>query len=82
MGEVIELMEQTSLGAWKRAAAAAQVDVNAYIDHPLTVGEPLPWSMLDSGMPNKFFSMELARAGKLNVSRPCPPAGCKLCGVC
>ena len=82
VGEVIELMEQTSLGAWKRAAAAAQVDVNAYIDHPLTVGEPLPWSMLDSGMPNKFFSMELARAGKLNVSRPCPPSGCKLCGVC
>lgn len=82
VGEVLEQMGETSLGEWKRAAEACQLDVDSYINHPLTVGEPLPWSIVDSGMPTKFFRMELMRADHLHVSRPCPPSGCKLCGVC
>ena len=82
VGEVIAAMEETSLGAWQRAADACGVDVNAYIDRPLQVGAPLPWDVVNAGMPSKFFRMEMARADNLNFSHPCPPSGCKLCGVC
>ncbi len=82
IGEVLEAVEETSMGAWKRAAIKCNVDVDSYINHELPHDDPLPWSIIDAGMPTKFFKMELARADMLHLSRSCPPSGCKLCGVC
>ncbi|MBI2886810.1 MAG: radical SAM protein [Chloroflexi bacterium] len=82
LGEVLAHTEETSLGAWQRAAQECAVDVDSYIDHALPMDAPLPWSVVDAGMPTKFFRMELGRAQRLHYSHPCPPTGCKLCGVC
>ena len=82
IGEVIAATENTSLGAWQRAAERCGVDVDSVVSSPLPLGADLPWSLVNAHMPEKFFRMELVRAQNLHKSHPCPPSGCKLCGVC
>ncbi len=48
------------------------------------VGDPLPWSVVESGVSERYFHYELRRAEQSRTGLSCPPdsAGCLACQAC
>jgi radical SAM superfamily enzyme YgiQ (UPF0313 family) len=62
MAEVLAGMEEVSLAGWRKAVARCQLDAEYYILKQWDVNEPLPWAMLDLGIPQERLIGELNRS--------------------
>jgi radical SAM superfamily enzyme YgiQ (UPF0313 family) len=62
ISEVLVGMEEVSLAGWRRAVAKCQLDIDYYVLKQWDVNKPLPWAMLDLGIPQERLVGELERA--------------------
>ena len=77
------IVEAAPLGgfkAWKRVLKANSISSEKLLAG-FTETEKLPWSHIDCGVDEKYFSDEFAAAIEQKYSAVCF-AGCKKCGVC
>ena len=72
-------MERPSAGEWFRAAREWGLDG----DQPWG-GGPTPWSVVETGITDRFFQREWSKHSRRKATIDCPPPeiGCNLCGVC
>ena len=82
LGAALTGMSGRSLASWRRALDNNGLSVDDYAHRQLSLDEPLPWSVVDSGVTTAYLSDELEKARKGSQSPPCPPKECGTCGVC
>jgi hypothetical protein len=49
---------------------------------PWPLDAPLPWEVIDHGIDRAYLQAEYGRYRQAMLSPPCPPSGCRRCGVC
>ena len=83
LANVLLSMDRVSLPAWRRAMAENGLTPEEFLRHR-SLGEALPWQVVDSGVNDAFLRREwrLSQSGRSSIS--CPPGaqGCVLCGAC
>jgi radical SAM superfamily enzyme YgiQ (UPF0313 family) len=82
LGEPLARMERNSLASWRRALDECNLSASHYAHRELPLDEPLPWSVLDSGVTPDYLKKELGKARHSIESPPCPTDECHKCGVC
>ena len=82
LGGVLANMQRNSLAAWRRALEECNLSASHYAHRELPRDEPLPWSVLDSGVTPDYLKNELGKAHHSIESLPCPTEECHKCGVC
>lgn len=72
-------MQRPSAGEWFRAAREWGLDG----EQPWG-GGTVPWSVVETGITDRFFQREWSKHGREKATIDCPPPeiGCNLCGVC
>jgi radical SAM superfamily enzyme YgiQ (UPF0313 family) len=81
LGRVLARMQKTTLREWERALEAEGLSQEDYL-RERALDEPLPWTVVDTGVSQAYFSWDLRRAYRDDLTRPCPPAGCLKCNAC
>jgi radical SAM superfamily enzyme YgiQ (UPF0313 family) len=81
LGHVLARMQKTTLREWERALKAEGLSPEEYL-RERAPDEPLPWSVVDTGVSQAYFTWDLRRAFRDELTEPCPPAGCLKCNVC
>lgn len=81
LGRVLARMRKVNLREWQRALAAEGLSQEDYL-RERAVGEPLPWDVVSTGVSQAFFSWDLRRALRDDLTDACPPAGCLKCHAC
>jgi radical SAM superfamily enzyme YgiQ (UPF0313 family) len=81
LGRVLAGMQKTTLREWERALKAEGLSQEEYL-RERAPDEPLPWSVVDTGVSQAYFTWDLRRAFRDELSEPCPPAGCLKCNAC
>ena len=81
LGRVLARMQRTTLREWERALEAEGLSPADYL-RERSPDEPLPWSVVDTGVSQAYFSWDLRRALRGELTPPCPPAGCLKCHAC
>ncbi|MBN1993923.1 MAG: radical SAM protein [Anaerolineae bacterium] len=81
LGRVLARMKQTSLREWQRALNAEGLSQADYL-RERSLEEALPWEVVNTGVRQAFFTWDLRRALRNNLSPACPPAGCLKCNAC
>ena len=73
VGQALVKVKRRSLAAWRRALRECQLDAAEYLrERPLD--EPLPWSVVDSGVRSDYLGREIRRAlGRKNGLCHCEP---------
>jgi len=82
LGKVLACMSRNSLAAWRKALKECNLSADYYVHRELPLEEPLPWSVLDSGVNPDYLKKELGKARLSIESSPCPLEECHKCGVC
>jgi len=82
LGEALAGVTGNSLSAWRRALGDHGLSISGYAHREIPLDEPLPWSVVDSGVVPEHLAHELERAREGSASPPCPPRECRTCGVC
>jgi radical SAM superfamily enzyme YgiQ (UPF0313 family) len=82
LGAVLAGMPRNSLAAWRKASKEANLDTDFYVHRELPLNEPLPWSVLDSGVNLNYLKEELDRSLHGIETPPCPTSECHKCRVC
>jgi len=83
LGKALACMSRNSLAAWRKALADCNLSADFYVHREqLPLDEPLPWSVLDSGVNLEYLKGELDKAFRGIETPQCPPAECRKCGVC
>ncbi len=82
LGAVLAGMAEGSLAAWRRALEEHNLSADFYIHREIPPDEPLPWSVVDSGVIPDYLAQELTRSRRASETPPCPPSDCQKCGVC
>ncbi len=81
LGRVLARMRKTTLREWERALKAEGLSQEDYL-RERAPDEPLPWSVVDTGVSQAYFTWDLRRAFQDDLTQPCPPAGCLKCSAC
>jgi radical SAM superfamily enzyme YgiQ (UPF0313 family) len=81
LGRVLVRMRKTTLREWRRALREEGLSQEDYL-RERAPDEPLPWSVVDTGVSQAYFSWDLRRAFRGELTEPCPPAGCLKCNAC
>jgi len=81
LGRVLAGMRNTTLREWQRALEAEGLSQEDYL-RERAADEPLPWSVVDTGVSQAYFTWDLRRAFRDELTRACPPAGCLKCHAC
>jgi radical SAM superfamily enzyme YgiQ (UPF0313 family) len=81
LGRVLARMKKTSLREWQRALAAEGLSQDDYV-RERSLDESLPWEVVTSGVSKAFFTWDLRRALRNDLTPACPPAGCLKCNAC
>jgi radical SAM superfamily enzyme YgiQ (UPF0313 family) len=81
LGRVLVRMRRTSLREWERALEAEGLSQEDYL-RERSLDEPLPWSVVDTGVSQAYFTWDLRRAFRDELTHACPPAGCLKCNAC
>ncbi len=81
LGRVLARMQKTTLREWERALKAEGLSPEEYL-RERAPDEPLPWSVVDTGVSQAYFTWDLRRAFRDELTEPCPPAGCLKCNAC
>lgn len=74
--------EHFSEDAWRDAADAVGLDMDALAHETLALDAPLPWDHIDSGVSKRFLMTERARALEGLTTKDCTFDSCSACGVC
>ncbi|TET75278.1 MAG: radical SAM protein, partial [Dehalococcoidia bacterium] len=82
LGAALASMSGYSLAEWRRALEVRDLNADYYIHRELPFDEPLPWSVVDSGVTPEYLGEELAKARRWAQTQPCPLKDCHECGVC
>jgi radical SAM superfamily enzyme YgiQ (UPF0313 family) len=82
LGKALASMSRNSLAAWRRALADCNLNADSYLHRDLSPDEPLPWSVLDSGVTPDYLREELAKSRHSIETPSCPLERCHKCGVC
>jgi radical SAM superfamily enzyme YgiQ (UPF0313 family) len=70
-----------NLRAWHKALEAEHLEPDDFL-RERSLGERLPWEVVNSGVAQAFFSWELQRAHQEAWQPACPPGGCLKCRAC
>ncbi|MEJ2557629.1 MAG: radical SAM protein [Anaerolineae bacterium] len=81
LGRVLARMRKTTLREWERALKAEGLSQEDYL-RERALDELLPWSVVDTGVSQAYFTWDLRRAFRDQLTRACPPAGCLRCNAC
>jgi radical SAM superfamily enzyme YgiQ (UPF0313 family) len=81
LGRVMARMRKTTLREWERALKAEGLSQEDYL-RERALDESLPWSVVDTGVSQAYFTWDLRRAFRDQLTRACPPAGCLKCNAC
>jgi radical SAM superfamily enzyme YgiQ (UPF0313 family) len=81
LGKVLARMRQTDLREWQRALAAEGLSQDEFL-RERSLAEKLPWDAVSTGVSKAFFSWDLRRALRDDLTPACPPAGCLKCYAC
>jgi radical SAM superfamily enzyme YgiQ (UPF0313 family) len=81
LGRVLARMKRTHLREWERALHAEGLSQEEFL-RERRLDEPLPWEVVTTGVTKAYFSWDLRRALRNDLSRACPPAGCLKCNAC
>lgn len=81
LGRVLARMQKTTLREWERALKAEGLTQEDYL-RERALDESLPWSVVDTGVSQAYFTWDLRRAFRDQLTRACPPAGCLKCNAC
>jgi radical SAM superfamily enzyme YgiQ (UPF0313 family) len=81
LGRVLADMRKTTLREWGRALVAEGLSQEDYLRERAT-DEWLPWSVVNTGVSQAYFSWDLRRAFRDELVEACPPAGCLKCNAC
>ena len=76
IGEVLRLRWQRGDPGWAASLDAAAMRL------PWPLDAPLPWEVIDHGIDRAYLQAEYGRYRQAMLSPPCPPSGCRRCGVC
>lgn len=81
LGRVLARMRKVNLREWFKALEAEGLSQDEFL-RERTPDETLPWETVNTGVSKAFFSWDLRRAHRLDVTKACPPAGCLKCQAC
>jgi len=81
LGRVLARMKKTNLRQWQRALEAEGLSREDFL-RERTTDEKLPWEVVNTGVSKSFFTWDLRRAMRDDLSPACPPAGCLKCNAC
>jgi len=81
LGRVLARMRRTTLREWRRTLQAEGLSPEDYLG-ARSLDEPLPWSIVDTGVSPAYFTWDLRRAFQGELTPACPPAGCLRCSAC
>ncbi|MCB0211559.1 MAG: radical SAM protein [Anaerolineae bacterium] len=81
LGRVIARMRKVNLREWQRALEAEGLSQDEFL-RERDVTEKLPWDSVTTGVSKAFFSWDLRRALRDDLTAACPPAGCLKCNAC
>lgn len=81
LGRVLARMKKTNLRAWQRALETEGLSQEDFL-RERAMDEALPWEVVNTGVSKAFFTWDLRRAMRDDLSPACPPAGCLKCNAC
>jgi radical SAM superfamily enzyme YgiQ (UPF0313 family) len=81
LGRVLARMRKVTLKEWERALEAEGLNQAEYL-RERDVSEKLPWETVTMGVSKAFFTWDLRRALRGDLTDACPPAGCLKCNAC
>lgn len=81
LGRVLAGMSKISLKAWHKALKAEGLSQDDFL-RERELNEHLPWEVVNTGVTKAFFSWDLKRAAKNELTKACPPANCLMCQAC
>lgn len=81
LGRVLARMQKVNLREWQRALEAEGLSQDEFL-RERSLDEKLPWEVVNSGVSKAFFTWDLRRALRNDLTRACPPAGCLKCNAC
>ena len=81
LGRVLARMRKVNLREWQRALAAENLGQDEFL-RERDVSEKLPWDSVTTGVSKAFFTWDLRRALRDDLTEACPPAGCLKCNAC
>jgi radical SAM family uncharacterized protein/radical SAM-linked protein len=67
---------------WEQAFGDLGLTMERYIAWTPSVGAPLPWGHIETGVTGQFLARERERALAGGATASCVPEGCADCGVC
>ncbi|MDX1521259.1 MAG: radical SAM protein [Anaerolineae bacterium] len=81
LGRVLARMRKVNLREWYKALAAEGLSQEDFLqERPLDAA--LPWDTVTTGVTKSFFTWDLRRALRDDLTQACPPAGCLKCNAC
>lgn len=81
LGRVLSRMRKTTLKEWQAALEAEGLNQSNYLGER-DLSEKLPWESVNPGVTKAFFSWDLKRAVRNELTPACPPANCLMCQAC
>ncbi len=81
LGRVMARMRKVNLKEWQRALEAEGLSQEDFL-RERQPEERLPWEVVTTGVSKAFFSWDLRRALRDDLTPACPPAGCLKCHAC
>jgi radical SAM superfamily enzyme YgiQ (UPF0313 family) len=81
LGRVLARMRKVTLKEWEQALEAEGLNQTEYL-RERDQSEKLPWETVTMGVSKAFFTWDLRRALRDDLTDACPPAGCLKCNAC
>jgi radical SAM superfamily enzyme YgiQ (UPF0313 family) len=81
LGPVLARMRKTNLREWQQALVAEGLSQDEFL-RERRPEEKLPWEVVSTGVSKSFFTWDLRRALRDDLTQACPPAGCLKCHAC
>ena len=81
LGRVLARMRKLNLREWQKALAAEGLSQDDFL-RERQMDEALPWESVNTGVTKAFFTWDLRRALRDDLTDACPPAGCLKCNAC
>lgn len=81
LGRVLARMRKINLREWQRALEAEGLNQAEFL-RERQLDEKLPWDSITTGVSKAFFTWDLRRAIRDELTPACPPAGCLKCNAC
>jgi len=81
VADILLKVHQTD-GDWARACRLSPLNPDFFVLRERGREELFPWDFIDHGVSKSYLWEEYQQALASNQTPPCPPRGCRRCGVC